>query len=43
MVFRKVNWIFHIEIDSLKVLKKGDNYKFGNHFDYNLFWKNIWF
>ena len=22
MVFRKVNWIFHIEIDSLKVLKK---------------------
>ena len=21
MVFRKVNWIFHIEMDSLKVLK----------------------
>ena len=23
MVFRKVNWIFQIEIDSLKVLRKG--------------------
>ena len=32
--FKKVNWIFQIEINSLKGFK-GISVKFGNHFEYN--------